>query len=117
MVISGDVFQSKVYDLLGDIEGVRTYIDDILCISKGTFAEHLDQLKEIFNRFKQAGLKVNAPKCSFGLKEIPYLGYIITMDGLKPDPKKIQGIVDLKRPKTTKEMKSFIGMIQFYRDM
>ena len=44
MVISGDVFQSKVYDLLGDIEGVRTYIDDILCISKGTFSEHLDQL-------------------------------------------------------------------------
>ena len=42
MVISGDVFQSKVYDLIGDIEGVQTYIDDILCIGKGTFAEHLN---------------------------------------------------------------------------
>ena len=49
MVISGDVFQAKVYDLIGDIEGVRTtYIDDILCIGKGTFAKHLEQLEEIF---------------------------------------------------------------------
>ena len=60
MVISGDVFQSKVYDLIGDIEGVRTYIDDLLCIGKGTFDEHLNQLEEIFRRFKKAGLKVNA---------------------------------------------------------
>ena len=117
MVISGDVFQSKVYDLIGDIEGVRTYIDDILCIGKGTFAQHINQLEEVFRRFKKAGLKVNASKCSFGLKEIPYLGYIISIDGVKPDPKKIQGIMDLTKPQTAKEMKSLIGMIQFYRDM
>ena len=61
--------------------------------------------------------KVNAAKCSFGLKEIPYLGYIISMDGVKPDPKKIQEIMDLAKQQTAKEMKSFIGMIQFYRDM
>ena len=48
MVISGDVFQSKVYDLIVDIDGVRTYIDNILCIGKGTFAEHLKQVEEIF---------------------------------------------------------------------
>ena len=45
MVISGDVFQAKVYDLIGDIEGVCTYIHDILCIGKGTFQEHLDNWK------------------------------------------------------------------------
>ena len=116
MVISGDIFQAKVYDLIGDIEGVHMYIDDILCIGKGTIQEHLDQLEESFWRFSKAGLKVNAPKCSFGLKEIPYLGYIISMDGLKHDPKKVQGILDLQ-PTTAKEMKSLIGMIQFYQDM
>ena len=89
MVISGDVFQSKVYDLIGNIEGIRTCIDNILCIGKGTFNEHLNQLEEIFWRYKKAGLKVNASKYSFGLKEIPYLGYIISIDGLKPDPKKV----------------------------
>ncbi|GFH56598.1 hypothetical protein CTEN210_13074 [Chaetoceros tenuissimus] len=81
MVVSGDVFQSKIYDLIGDIKGVRTYIDDILCIGTGSFDEHLQQLEEIFQRFQAAGLKVNAPKCSFGVQEIPYLGYIISKEG------------------------------------
>ena len=117
MIISAGVFQSKVYDLIGDIEGVRTYIDDILCIGTGTFEEHLIELKEILQGLKNAGLKVNAPKRTFGLQEIPYLGYIISKKGLRPDPKKVQGIVDLCKPQTAKEMKSLIGMIQFYRDM
>ena len=117
MVISGDVFQSKMYNLIGNIEGVKTYIDNILCIEKGSFAQHINQLGEIFHKFQKAGLKVNAIKCSFGLKKIPYLGYIISIDSVKPDPKKIQGIMDLTKPQTAKEMKSLIGMIQFYRDM
>ena len=79
-----------------------------------TLADHITQLEEIFRRFQKAGLKVNAAKYKFGLKEIPYLGYIITMEGVKPDPKKIQGIMDLNKPQTAKEMKSLIGMILFY---
>ena len=49
----------------------------------------------IFSRLHAAGLKVNAPKCSFGSKDIPYLGYVITREGIKPGPKKVQGIIDL----------------------
>ena len=48
MVISGNVFQSKMYNLIGDIKGVKTYIDDILCIGKDSFAQHINQLEEIF---------------------------------------------------------------------
>ena len=90
---------------------LKTLINDILCIGKSSFADHIKQLEEIFRRFLKAGLKVNAAKCSFGLKEVPYLGYIISMDGVKPNPKKIQGIMDLTKPQTAKEMKSLIGMI------
>ena len=117
MAISGDMFQSKVYDLIRDIDGVRTYIDDILCIGKGNFSEHINQLEEIFRRFKRSGLKINASTCSFGLKELPYLGYVIKINGIKSDPKKVQGILDLTKPRTAKEMKYLVGMIQFYRDM
>ena len=117
MCVSGDIFQAKVYELLGDIEGVKCYIDDILAVCKGTFADHIGQLRMIFRRLQKAGLKVNASKCSFGLKEIPYLGYIITQQGVKPDPKKVQGIMDIKRPQTVKEVKSLIGLVQYYRDM
>ena len=49
----------------------------------------------ISGRLRAAGLKVNVPKFSFGLKNIPYLGYIITREGIKPDPKKVQGIMYL----------------------
>ena len=117
LCISGDIFQAKVNELLGDIEGLKAYIDDILLTTKGFFEEQLQQLCTCFQRFRNAGLKVNAKKCSFGLKEIPYLGYIITREGVMPDPKKIQGIVDLERPKTTTEVKALIGMVQYYRDM
>ena len=117
MCISGDIFQAKVNELLGDIEGVKAYIDDILVLSKGTFTDHIEQLRLCFRRIQAAGLKVNAKKCSFGLAEIPYLGYIITRQGIKPDPKKIQGILDLERPKTTTECRALLGLIQYYRDM
>jgi hypothetical protein len=107
LCISGDIFQAKVNELLGDIEGLYAYIDDTLLTTKGSFEEHLQQLRTCFQRFRNAGLKVvNAKKCSFGLKEIPYLSYIITREGVMPDPKKIQGIVDLERPKTTTTLMS-----------
>ena len=64
-----------------------------------------------------AGLKFNAHKCSFGLKEIPYLGYVITREGIKPDPKKVQGIMDIGRLSTTTEARSLIGIVHYYMDM
>ena len=58
-------------------------------------------MRIIFVRLRDAGLKVNAPKCSFGLKEITYLGYVIIREGIKTETKKVQGIMDLRRPSTT----------------
>ena len=104
MCVSGDIFQAKVNELLGDIDGVKAYIDDILVLCKGSFDDHIQQLRLCFSRIQQAGLKINAKKCSFGLKEIPYLGYIITREGIKPDSKKIQGIMDIEHPKTTTDV-------------
>ena len=77
----------------------------------------MKQLILIFGRLRAAGLKVNAPRCSFGLKDILYLGYVITREGIKPDPKKVQGIMDLRQPFTTTKARDLIGMVQYYRDM
>ena len=114
---SPDIFQAKIYELLGDIEGTRAYIDNILVIKKGTFQEHLSQLEEIFRRCQKANLKLNAKKCSFGLNEIDYLGYIVTPEGVKPNPKKIKAIQALERPTTMTEVRRLIGMVQYYRDL
>ena len=66
---------------------------------------------------RSASLKVNDPKFSFRLKEIPYLGYVITREVIKPDPKKVKGIMDLRQPATTTESRELIDMVQYYRDM
>ena len=107
----------KVDKILGDIEGVKTYIDDILVLGKDSFEKHIEQLIIIFGRMRAAGLNFNAPTCSFELKKIPYLGYAITREVIKPDPKKVQEIMDLGRPSTTTKARALIGMIQYYMDM
>ena len=116
MWASGDIFRDKVENLLGDIECVKTYIDYILVLIKDSFENHIG-LKIIFGRMRASGIKVNAPKCSFGLKDIPYLCYVTTREGIKPDPRKVQGIMDLGQPATTNESRSLKVIIQYYRDM
>ena len=95
MCDSGDILQAKVDEILGYIEGVMTYTNDILVLGKYIFENHIKQMRIIFGRLRAAGLKVNAPKCSFGLNDIPYIGYVITREGIKPDPQKVQGIMDI----------------------
>ena len=89
MCALGDIFQAKADELLGDSKGVKTYIDDILALINYCFGDHIEQLRIIFSRLSAEGLKVNAPKCGFGLKEIPYLGYVITRERIKHNPKKV----------------------------
>ena len=61
-------------------------------------------MNTIFGRLLAAGLKFNALRCSFGLKEIPYLGYLITRECINPDPRKVKVIIDLRRPTTKIEV-------------
>ena len=63
------------------------------------------------------GLKVNAKKSFFGRGELEYLGYWITRDGIQPVPKKIKAIQELATPRTIKQVRRFVGMVNYYRDM
>jgi hypothetical protein len=113
-----DVFQSKINELLGDLDSVRAYIDDVLILTKdASFEKHLDQVRVVLSRMQKAGLRINAEKSSFGINEVEYLGYIITKEGVRPDPKKIQGIMDMTRPTTSTEVRRLIGIVQYYRDL
>jgi transposase InsO family protein len=114
---SPDIFQEKMNDLLDGLDTVRVYIDDILHVTKGSWEDHLEGLEEVFSRLRQAGLKVNAKKSNFGAHEMEYLGYNITRTGIQPIAKKVQAIQAIKVPKTRKQLRGFIGMINFYRDM
>ena len=93
------------------------YIDELLHVIKGSWTEHLTFLEEMSTRLQKAGLKVNASKSCFGAHKFDYLGYHVTCDGVMPIPKKIETIQALAVPKTRKQLRQFIGMINFYRDM
>ena len=114
---SPDIFQEKMGSLMEDLEYVRCYIDDLLVITKGSFLDHLKKLDEVLKRLEAAGLKVNITKSSFAESELEYLGYWITREGVQPLAKKIEAIQKIARPKTKKELRRFIGMINYYRDM
>ena len=114
---SPDIFQAKINELLGDIEGICAYIDDLLLLSKGSWEDHLERLEEVLKRLHAKNLKVNPLKSFFGINEIEYLGYIISQDGIKPQPKKVKAILDIERPTTTTELRRLVGMVNYYRDM
>ena len=104
-------------ELMIDLEFVRTYLDDILTITKLTLSDHLDKLRKVLTRLREAGLKVNADKSKFCAHETEYLGYILTRDGIKPQSNKIEAILALQPPTNVKELRRFLGMVQYYRDM
>ena len=114
---SPDIFQEKMSTLFHDFENVRAYIDDLLVLGTGTWDEHLQQIEEVLKRLQGAGLKVNCKKSFFGRHELEYLGYWITREGVMPIPKKVQAIQDIAPPKTKKQLRRFIGMVNYYHDM
>ena len=89
-------------------------MDDVLIFSKDP-EEHLRHIETIFKRIREHGLKLKLKKCTFLIKETDYLGFVISKDGIKPDPKKVEAIRDLPEPKSVREIRGFIGMCSYYR--
>ena len=102
---------------MATLEFVWTYLDDLLCISQGNLDDHLTKLGRILIRLWNASLKVNAHKSCFCAMETEYLGYILSQDKIKPQPKKIQAILALAPPQNVKQLHRFLGMVQYYRDI
>jgi hypothetical protein len=114
---SPDIFQSKMSELMAALEFVRTYLDDLLCITRASLEDHLEKLKVVLTRLQDAGLKINADKSKFCAHETEYLGYVLTRDGIKPQTNKVQSILALTSPTNVKELRRFLGMVQYYRDL
>ena len=90
------------------------YLDDILVFSE-TFDDHLSHLEQIFSRLRQANLKLKPSKCDFVAKEIKYLGHIISKHGVRTNPDKTKAVSTFPVPKTQKDVRSFLGMCNYYR--
>ena len=99
---SRDIFNAKMSELIATLEFIRTYIDDLLCITKGSLDDHLAKLRRVFIRLRDARLKVNARKSSFCATETEYLGYVLSRDGIELQQKKVRAILALMPPKKSK---------------
>jgi hypothetical protein len=93
---------------------VVVYLYDILIFNR-TWEEHMQHIQQILSTLRQHQLYANLEKCSFGMKRVQYLGYIIDEHGVHMDPTKIQFIYDWPTPTTLIELRSFLGLANFYR--
>ncbi len=110
------IFQSKMSELMESLDYVQAYLDDLLCIPRSNLEYHLEKLEEVLRRLCNAGLKVNTKKLTFCTLEIEYLGYILTRDGIKPQSNKGQAILAIQPPRNVKQLRHFLGMVQYYCD-
>jgi hypothetical protein len=83
---------------MATLELLRAYTDDLLCITKENFDDHLAKLKMVLQRLQDANLKVNAVKSNVCAIETEHHGYILSRDGNKSQPKKVQSILALTSP-------------------
>jgi hypothetical protein len=113
---SGATFQRLLDRVIGpELEPhAYVYLDDIIVCSP-TFEDHLDHLEVIFQRIRQAGLRINTAKCEFAKPEIEYLGHTVTREGIKMNEAKIRAINNLESPKNIKALRRLIGMTSWYR--
>ena len=107
-------FQRLINKVLADLDFAFGYLDDILIYSPDV-PTHLVHMRQLFQRLREADLKLNREKCNFFKSHIQYLGHLISGEGIKPLPKKLESIKEMPPPTTPKEVKQFLGLIGYYR--
>ena len=90
------------------------YLDDIIVMAR-TFYEAVVNLENAFIRLRKANLKLHPKKCKLFQREVTFLGHVISEKGISTCPKKVQTVKNWPTPRSVKEVKSFIGLVSFYR--
>lgn len=107
-------FQRHMHCILRGLSFCFVYLDDLLVASRN-LQEHYEHLEIIFDRLSKAGLVINLEKCNFALSEINFLGHKINNSGILPAQDRVTAIREFERPTTVKQLRRFLGMINFYR--
>jgi len=102
------IFQREVEKVFKNSPFTANLLDDLIVTGRND-SEHLENLKEVFKRCKEAGFKLNKEKCEFFKTQVEYLGHVIDKDGLKTSEKKVSCISKMPVPKNVSELKSFFG--------
>ena len=109
-------FQTLMSGVLREMnfKSVLVYIDDVLIYSSD-FESHLRDLEQVFQKLREAGLTLQPSKCHFAVKQLKFLGHVISRHAVEVDADKTKIMSEYPVPKKQKEVRSFIGMANYYR--
>lgn len=110
---SPGIFQRIMVKLFEGVPNVTVFLDDIL-IHNSCLDSHIDTVNRVLQILKDNGLKIKKQKCDFLCEEVKYLGFIVSSEGVRVDREKIKPILEIAPPSNVSELKSFLGMVNFY---
>ena len=94
---------------------VLAYLDDIMIVGS-TFIRHLQNLCEVFRRFREHNLKLKPKKCQLFRKEVKFLGKIVSGQGIAVNPENVAAVLEWPIPKCTKDVEKFLGFVNYHRE-
>ena len=104
-------FQKAMDNTLQGLSGVFCFLDDILIVSKGSILDHNILVDKVITRLDEEGFALKLSKCDFSLNQLSWLGYDINVEGYRPKLSKIEAVLDLEPPRTLKQLRSFMGIL------
>ena len=107
-----EVFQKRMSQHFGDLEGVETDIDDII-VHAETEVKHDHRVHAVLERCEKINLTLNKGKCVFKVKEVTYIGHKLTQEGIKPDNEKVRAINDMPAPIDKKGVERLLGTVNY----
>ena len=111
-------YQRRQQEILEGLKGVEVIADDILVIGSGitdsdAVKDHDRNLKALLQRARESNLKLNKKKLKLRLPQVPYMGHLLTADGLKPDEEKIKAVKDMPKPASKQDVQRFLGFVNY----
>ena len=107
-------FNRMMRTVLQDVKRADSFVDDVLGHTR-TWPVHIDTLREVFQRIQEAGLTLRPSKCEIGCDCVPFVGQTIQEGEIYPQEDKVRQILDAPVPKTKKQLRSFLGLVGYYR--
>src|SRR5678815_3278981 len=114
LINSASSYNRMIRKVLYGTKNLESYVDDILAHTV-EWDDHMNVLREFFKRVRKAKLTLKPKKCSLGYGKVDFLGHTLKGSEISPKVESIDKIVDMPRPHNKKQVRSFLGAVNYYR--
>ena len=108
------IFQQAMDKILQGLQGIVNWFDDLI-VTGNDDDDHIRNLVKVLQRLEDYGVKLKRPKCVFMKDSVEYIGFTLDAQGIHPTPKKVEAMVNAPEPKNVTELKSWLGLVSYYR--